>query len=149
MPCLPFVRHSSSFQDIVTRTHTHTHTRARTHSLTHTHTHTHTYTRTHAHTPVRKEKKNIYITNTEKESPTIATLEAAFGGDRRRRRRRPIPTTTTTGRDGVHWLTSLALSSASFRTVHRIMPAGTVSKPSSPTAVFPASDRRRQRSTLG
>ena len=46
-------------------------------------------------------------------------------------------TTTTTGRDGVHWLTSLALSSASFRTVHRIVPAGTASKPSSPTAVFP------------
>ena len=41
-PCLPFVRHSSSFQVIVTRTRTRTRTRI--------HTHTHTHTRTHAHT---------------------------------------------------------------------------------------------------
>ena len=44
--------------------------------------HCDTHTHTHAHAPIRK---TIYITNTEKESPTIATLEAASGGDRRRR----------------------------------------------------------------
>ena len=51
-------------------------------------------------------------------------------------------TTMTAERDGVHWLTSLALLSTLFRSVHRIAPVGTASKPSLPTAVFPASDRR-------
>ena len=58
------------------------------HTHTHTHTHTRARARAHTHTHTRQKKKPIYITNTEKESPTIATLEAASGGDRRRRRRR-------------------------------------------------------------
>ena len=58
--------------------------------------HCDTHARTHAHP---SEKKTIHITNTEKESPTIATLEAASGGDRRRRRR-PRTTTATEDDDG-------------------------------------------------
>ena len=50
--------------------------------------------------------------------------------------------------DRTRWSPLAHFACAVIRT-QSIVPAGAAYKPSSPTAVFPASDRRRQRSTLG
>ena len=82
--------------------------------VTHTHTHTRTHTHKHAHTTVRK-KDHLHHQHW-KRIPYHCNSRGFFRWRPRTTTTTTTPTSTTTGLDGVHWLTSLALSSTSFCT---------------------------------